>query len=402
MKKKIAVIGVGYVGLPLAISLSKYYEVIGYDINLERIKQLKSNNDINLQLKSSELFKSKIFFTNYSKYLSNCNVFIITVPTPVLKNKLPDLKILMDASKLVANNLKKGDLIIYESTVYPGLTDEITKNILEKISNLTVNNDFYLGYSPERINPGDKKNTLDKIVKIVSGSNNQALKMIYEIYIKICKGGVHKADSIKIAESAKIIENIQRDVNIALVNELYKIFDKLDINFEKILDAAKTKWNFLDFTPGLVGGHCIGVDPYYLLYLTKIKKINTSMISSGRQINDNMYLFVIYKIKKIIKELKLKKENLKILIIGLTYKKNCPDIRNSQVIRINNRLLKEYNVTVFDSIISKVDKNNFKNFNDNYYKDKFDIIFINHIHDNFKNRLKVKQILKQNGQVFNL
>ena len=265
-----------------------------------------------------------------------------------------------------------------------------------------MNNDFYLGYSPERINPGDKKNTLDKIVKIVSGSNNQALKMIHEIYIKICKGGVHKADSIKIAESAKIIENIQRDVNIALVNELYKIFDKLDINFEKILDAAKTKWNFLDFTPGLVGGHCIGVDPYYLLYLTKIRKINTSMISSGRQINDNMYLFVIYKIKKIIKELKLKKENLKILIIGLTYKKNCPDIRNSQVIRINNRLLKEYNVTVFDSIISKVDKNNFKNFNDNYCEDKFDIIFINHIHDNFKNRLKVKQILKQNGQVFNL
>lgn len=402
MKKKIAVIGVGYVGLPLAISLSKYYEVIGYDINLERIKQLKSNNDINLQLKSSELLKSKIFFTNYSKYLSNCNIFIITVPTPVLKNKLPDLKIIIDASKLVANNLKKGDLVIYESTVYPGLTDEIAKNILEKISNLTVNNDFYLGYSPERINPGDKKNTLDKIVKIVSGSNNQALKMIHEIYIKICKGGVHKADSIKIAESAKIIENIQRDVNIALVNELYKIFDKLDINFEKILDAAKTKWNFLDFTPGLVGGHCIGVDPYYLLYLTKIRKINTSMISSGRQINDNMYLFVIYKIKKIIKELKLKKENLKILIIGLTYKKNCPDIRNSQVIRINNRLLKEYNVTVFDSIISKVDKNNFKNFNDNYCKDKFDIIFINHIHDNFKNRLKVKQILKQNGQVFNL
>ena len=402
MKKKIAVIGVGYVGLPLAISLSKYYEVIGYDINLERIKQLKSNNDINLQLKSSELLKSKIFFTNYSKYLSNCNIFIITVPTPVLKNKLPDLKIIIDASKLVANNLKKGDLVIYESTVYPGLTDEIAKNILEKISNLTVNNDFYLGYSPERINPGDKKNTLDKIVKIVSGSNNQALKMIHEIYIKICKGGVHKADSIKIAESAKIIENIQRDVNIALVNELYKIFDKLDINFEKILDAAKTKWNFLDFTPGLVGGHCIGVDPYYLLYLTKIRKINTSMISSGRQINDNMYLFVIYKIKKIIKELKLKKENLKILIIGLTYKKNCPDIRNSQVIRINNRLLKEYNVTVFDSIISKVDKNNFKNFNDNYCEDKFDIIFINHIHDNFKNRLKVKQILKQNGQVFNL
>ena len=215
MKKKIAVIGVGYVGLPLAISLSKYYEVIGYDINLERIKQLKSNNDINLQLKSSELLKSKIFFTNYSKYLSNCNIFIITVPTPVLKNKLPDLKIIIDASKLVANNLKKGDLVIYESTVYPGLTDEIAKNILEKISNLTVNNDFYLGYSPERINPGDKKNTLDKIVKIVSGSNNQALKMIHEIYIKICKGGVHKADSIKIAESAKIIENIQRDVNIA-------------------------------------------------------------------------------------------------------------------------------------------------------------------------------------------
>lgn len=402
MKKKIVVIGVGYVGLPLAISLSKYYEVIGFDISLERINQLKNNKDINLQLKSSELIKSKIFFTNYSKNLSSCNVFIITVPTPVLRNNLPDLKIIIDASKLVAKNLKKGDLVIYESTVYPGLTDELAKNMLEKISNLSVNKDFYLGYSPERINPGDKKNTIDKIVKIISGSNNQALKMMHDIYIKICKSGVHKAKSIKIAESAKIIENIQRDVNIALINELYKIFDKLDIDFEKILDAAKTKWNFLDFTPGLVGGHCIGVDPYYLLYLTKIKKINTSMISSGRNINDNMYLFVIYKIKKIIKELKLKKEDLKVLILGLTYKENCPDIRNSQAIRINDKLSKDYNVSVFDSLISKVDKNNFKNFNDNYAKEKYDIVFINHIHNNFKNKLKLKKILKKNGQVFKL
>ncbi|MDC0968019.1 nucleotide sugar dehydrogenase [Alphaproteobacteria bacterium] len=401
MNKKIVIIGIGYVGLPLAISLSKFYEVIGFDNNLSRVKQLNNHIDINQQVKKNDIKKSKIKFTNKKSDIKESLAYIITVPTPVYKNNKPNLSMLKNASITVANVMTKKSLIIYESTVYPGLTRFLSRTIIEKISNLKLNKDFFLGYSPERINPGDKDNTLNEIVKIVSGSNEEAIFRIKNIYSKICKK-IFLANSIEIAESAKIIENIQRDVNIALINEFYKIFSELDLNFDEILKAASTKWNFLKFKPGLVGGHCIGVDPYYLLHLTKLQKIKTEMVSSGRNVNDNMHKYIIQKINKFVKKLDKNPKNIKILIYGLTYKKDCPDIRNSQSNRISRILAKEYKVTTFDSLIDNSDEKKFPNFDKEYSKNNYDIIFINHIHTIDNKKFKFEKILKKKGLLYRL
>lgn len=401
MKKKIVIIGIGYVGLPLALSLSKFYEVIGFDNNLNRVRQLNDNIDINQQVKKNDIKKSEIKFTNKKNDIRKSPIYIITVPTPVFKNNNPNLSMLKNATITVANVMTKKTLIIYESTVYPGLTRFLSETIIEKITNLKLNKDFFLGYSPERINPGDKNNTLNKIVKIISGSNDEAILGVKKIYSKICKK-IFLANSIEIAESAKIIENIQRDVNIALVNEFYKIFSELDLNFAEILKAAGTKWNFLSFKPGLVGGHCIGVDPYYLLHLTKLQKIKTEMVSSGRNVNDNMHKYIIQKINKFVKKLNKNPKDIKILIYGLTYKKDCPDIRNSQSKRISKILAKEFKVTTFDSLIDESDEKKFPNFDKKYSKNIYDIVFINHMHTTDNKKFKFENILRKKGLLYRL
>ena len=401
MKKKIVITGVGYVGLPLAISLSKFYDVIGFDINVSRVEQLNNHKDINQQISKNELKRSKIKFTNKKSDIKGHSVYIVTVPTPVFKNNKPNLSILENASATVANAMTRNSLVIYESTVYPGLTRFLSESIIEQITSFKLNKDYFLGYSPERINPGDKNNTLNKIVKIISGSNRKAVLEIKKIYSKICKK-IFVANSIEIAESAKIIENIQRDVNIALINEFYKIFTELNLDFREILNAADTKWNFLKFKPGLVGGHCIGVDPYYLLHLTKLKNIKTEMVSSGRNVNDNMHKYVIQEINKFAKKLDKNPKNIKILIYGLTYKKDCPDIRNSQSKRISIILDKKYKVTTFDSLIDKLDEKEFPNFNKNYSKINYDIIFVNHIHTRDNKKFKFEKILNSGGYLYTL
>ncbi len=331
---KIAIIGLGYVGLPLAIEFGKKYKTYGYDINQNRINSLKMGMDTTMEFKKDYILSSKkLVFVNKVKDLEECNIFIVTVPTPIFKNNSPDLRNIIDATKKVASVLKKNSIVIFESTVYPGLTDEVCVPILEKISNLKSNKDFYYGYSPERINPGDKKHQLTSIKKIVSGSNNFSSKKIKKLYESIIKAGTHMAPSIKVAEAAKVIENIQRDINVAFANELFKIFEKLNLNTYDILRAANTKWNFLDFKPGLVGGHCIGVDPYYLLYKCKKIKFKSEIITAGRKVNDEMSFYYANIInKQIIKKFKQKK--IKILVMGYTFKENCSDTRNTKVIDI--------------------------------------------------------------------
>ena len=353
LKKKIAVIGLGYVGLPLAIAFGEKYNVLGYDLNKKRIRDLKKKKDSNLEISKKDFVKSKfIEFSNLQSDLKKYEIFIITVPTPITKNKKPDLRLLINATKIVAKNLKKNSIVIYESTVYPGATEEVCLPLIEKVSGLKVNNDFVLGYSPERINPGDKIHTLKKITKVVSASNECGLREIRRMYQSIIIPKIYCAKSIKIAESAKIIENTQRDLNIALMNELSVIFDKLNIDTFEVLKAAKTKWNFLDFSPGLVGGHCIGVDPYYLTYKAEQVGLNPKIILAGRKVNDGMpeYFF-----KKIIKDLKKKKINLKkinFLVLGATFKENCNDIRNSKSLELCEKISKKFkNIDVFDPYI---------------------------------------------------
>ena len=319
---KIAIIGLGYVGLPLAIEFGKKYETFGYDIDQNRIKYLKKGLDKTKEFKKNYISSSKkLIFVNKIKQLENCNIFIVTVPTPIFKNNTPDLRSIIDATKKIGSILKKNSMVIYESTVYPGLTEEICIPILEKFSNLKSNKDFYYGYSPERINPGDKSHQLTNIKKIVSGSNNFSSKKIKEIYKSIIKAGIHMAPSIKVAEAAKVIENIQRDINVAFANELFKIFEKMKLNTYDVLKAANTKWNFLDFKPGLVGGHCIGVDPYYLLHKCKQIKFTSKIITAGRKVNDEMSYYYANLINKKIKE-KFKKKKIKMLVMGYTFKKN--------------------------------------------------------------------------------
>lgn len=344
-KTKIAVVGLGYVGLPLLIELDKYFNVIGFDTNTQRIKELKDNFDKDGNVGIDELKGLKCQLTSNKSELRNANFFIIAVPTPVDAHNIPDLSLVESATILTAENMPKNSIIVYESTVYPGVTEEICIPIIENKSGFKNIEDFIVGYSPERINPGDKINTLTRIVKVVSAQDDGSLEVISNVYGKIIKAGIHKASSIKVAEAAKVIENTQRDINVALVNELAVIFSKIGIDTSEVLEAARTKWNFLDFKPGLVGGHCIGVDPYYLVYKATELGYHPEVINAGRTINDSMGEFVGSQIlKNIIKNGDLK-SNLRVVIFGITFKENVSDSRNTKVIDIYN-YLKSYNINV--------------------------------------------------------
>ena len=344
---KIAVIGLGYVGLPLAVAFARYFPVIGFDVNVERIAQLRLGLDHTNEVSKTELieFSDNLEFTEYEKILETANVFILTIPTPIDNEKRPDLSALKVASQLVATKLNVGDTVVYESTVYPGATEEVCIPILEKGSGLKFNEEFSVGYSPERINPGDKTRRLENIVKVVSGSNSSCLEFLSQLYGSIISAGIHQASSIKVAEAAKVIENTQRDLNIALINELSMIFNKLGIDTREVLTAAGTKWNFLNFEPGLVGGHCIGVDPYYLTFKAQQIGHDPNLILAGRSINDSFSSYVAERfIKKLLNAPSIKTP-IKILVLGFSFKENCPDIRNTKVIDII-RALEAYNVDV--------------------------------------------------------
>ena len=388
-QKKIAIIGLGYVGLPLAVEFGKKIKVLGFDINKTRIDEL--NNGIDRTLESSyEELKSAIQlnFSSNEEDLESCDIFIVTVPTPIDKFKAPNLTPLLQASKTIGKFLKSGDIVIYESTVYPGCTEEDCVPVLEKNSKLKFNVDFFCGYSPERINPGDKINTLTKIKKVTSGSTPEVAIIVDNLYKSIITAGTHLAPSIKVAEASKAIENAQRDVNISFVNELALIFDRIGIDTQDVLDAAGTKWNFLKYKPGLVGGHCIGVDPYYLAYKAQSLGYYPEVILSGRRVNDNMGMFIANKVVKLMIQNEIVIKGAKVLLLGVTFKENCPDIRNSKVADIYNELTQfglevdvydphvdyqdvkqEYNIEIveklskYDSIILAVSHNEFLKLN---------------------------------------
>jgi UDP-N-acetyl-D-glucosamine/UDP-N-acetyl-D-galactosamine dehydrogenase len=348
---RIAVIGLGYVGLPLAVEFGKKFNVIGFDINESRIQELRDGFDKTLESNSNDLIESKYLrFSTDINELKICNIFIVTVPTPIDEYKTPDLKPLLGASKMIGKVLDIGDIVIYESTVYPGCTEDDCVPILEKSSNLKYNVDFFCGYSPERINPGDKVNTLTKIKKVTSGSTPQIANFINRLYQSIIIAGTHLAPSIKVAEASKAIENAQRDVNISFVNELALIFDRMGIDTQDVLEAAGTKWNFLKFQPGLVGGHCIGVDPYYLVHKSQSLGYYPQVILSGRRVNDFMGIFVANKAIKLMISKSISIKGAKALILGITFKENCPDIRNSKVIDIYRELNQfGIDVSIYDS-----------------------------------------------------
>ena len=357
---RIAVIGLGYVGLPLAVEFSKYYPVVGFDINQRRVAELRNCDDVTLEIDSSLLTQvtlnnvpsagEKGFYSSFSlEDISDCNVYIITVPTPVDRNNHPDLTPLYKASETVGKVLKQGDYVVYESTVYPGVTEDECVPVLERVSGLKFNEGFYCGYSPERINPGDKLHTVSKIKKITSGSTPEAADVVNDLYRSIITAGTFKATSIKVAEAAKVIENAQRDINIAFINELAKIFNKLDIDTHEVLEASSTKWNFLPFKPGLVGGHCIGVDPYYLAQKAQQMGYHPEIILAGRRLNDGMGAYIANEVIKlmIVRDINVKAAN--VLVLGVTFKENCPDVRNTKVVDIISELRSfGTNVTVYD------------------------------------------------------
>ncbi len=346
---KIGVIGLGYVGLPLAIEFAKKFPTIGFDINPERVDQLKEAFDSTNEVSTQDLMKSSLVFSCNSEDISECNVFIITVPTPVDDRKVPDLLPIKSATEIIASLLKEKDIVIYESTVFPGLTEEVCVPILEGISGLKYNQHFFCGYSPERINPGDKDHRITEIVKVTSGSTPRTAKIVDELYSSIITAGTFMAKDIKTAEAAKVIENTQRDINIALVNELSIIFDTLGLDTKDVLDAAATKWNFLPFKPGLVGGHCIGVDPYYLTYKALEEGYKPEMILSGRKLNDEMPNFVANKVIELMHGKKIDLQKAKVLILGFSFKENCPDYRNTKIIDLASKLKEKVDrVDIFD------------------------------------------------------
>jgi UDP-N-acetyl-D-galactosamine dehydrogenase len=352
---RLAIIGLGYVGLPLAVEFGKKFSVVGFDINEERINQLNDGFDITQEVSKQELCDAKLItYTATVDDLVSCDVFIVTVPTPLYESKQPNLSPLKAASELVGSILRKGVLVVYESTVYPGATEEFCVPILEQKSGLKFNKDFYVGYSPERINPGDKEHRLTTIKKITSGSTAKIAESVDSLYRGVISAGTHKTSSIKVAEAAKIIENTQRDLNIGLINELALIFNKMEIDTEEVLAAAKTKWNFLPFSPGLVGGHCIGVDPYYLTYKAELLGFHPEIILAARRINDRMGTYVA---QQLIKKMIERKEHIKgsnVLILGLTFKENCPDTRNTRVVDVISELQRYgANVDVFDPWVDK-------------------------------------------------
>lgn len=344
--KKIAVIGQGYVGLPLAVEFGKYRPVLGFDINQNRINELNSGTDSTLEVTEQELaLAEQLTFSSDKADLAECSIYIVTVPTPITDDNTPDLTPLEKASEMLGHYVNQGDIVIYESTVYPGATEEVCLPIIEKVSGLKFNQDFFAGYSPERINPGDKVNTLTKILKITSGSTPEVAEQVDALYKSIITAGTHKASSIKVAEAAKVIENTQRDLNIAVINEFAKIFNKLEIDTEEVLQAAGTKWNFLPFKPGLVGGHCISVDPYYLTHKALEVGYRPEVILAGRRINDGMGEYVASQMVKALSKKKIHIDEARVLILGFTFKGDCPDVRNTKIIDIVNEL-KEFNVKV--------------------------------------------------------
>ncbi len=409
MKKRIiAVIGLGYVGLPVAIAFAKKgFEVIGFDINRQRIADLTSAYDKTCEVSKESLIESNIFFTDEESDLSRADFFIVTVPTPINIANQPDFSALISASEIIGRTMKKGAIVVYESTVYPGATEEICLPILQRESNLVYNQDFGIGYSPERINPADKINTFETIKKVVSGSSEEVLDIISNVYSSSVEAGIFRASSIKVAEAAKVIENTQRDVNIALINELSMLFHKMEIDTLKVLEAASTKWNFLPFKPGLVGGHCIGVDPYYLTYKAESVGFNPEMILCGRRTNNEIPKFIVYEIIKEIHKLGIKIDGLKVSILGLTFKENCPDIRNSKVFDIINEL-KSFNLDVqlFDPIADKKDVLDEYGVRPMDYDEitTADVIVFAVSHDMFKNNYKdiISSKLRHNGLIVDI
>lgn len=385
---KIAVIGLGYVGLPLAVEFSKKFSVLGFDINQARVSALQAGTDSTLEVSDAELAAAK--YLQYScsvEELKACNVYIVTVPTPIDEFKQPDLTPLLKASEMLGGVIGKGDVIVYESTVYPGATEEDCIPVVEMVSGLTFNKDFFAGYSPERINPGDKEHRVTNILKVTSGSTEEVADFVDGLYASIIIAGTHKASSIRVAEAAKVIENTQRDVNIALINELSVIFNKLGIDTLEVLEAAGTKWNFLPFRPGLVGGHCIGVDPYYLTHKSQTVGYHPEMILAGRRLNDGMGEYVVSQlVKRMVKE-RIQVEGAKVLVMGLTFKENCPDLRNTKVVDIITEL-KDYsiNADVVDPWCSAEEALHEYNLQltTDYKQDYYDAIILAVGHDEFK------------------
>lgn len=407
LEKIVGVIGLGYVGLPVAVAFAEKYKVIGFDINQSRLQELSNFNDRTNEVTSDDLKKANIKYTSDSKNLQPANFFIVTVPTPIDEFNKPDFTALIKASQTVGSVLKKGDIVVYESTVYPGATEEVCLPVLEKISGLKLGKDFSIGYSPERINPADKVHTFKKIKKVVSGHDAKTLEIVSQMYGSVVEAGVHEASSIKVAEAAKVIENIQRDVNIALINELAVLFDKLEIDTLDVLEASGTKWNFLPFRPGLVGGHCIGVDPYYLTHKAESVGYHPQVILSGRRINNQVPNFIVYRmIQELIKAgHELSKSN--VIVFGMTFKENCPDIRNSKVADIINEI-KNFNIAlqVCDPHADSHEVSHEYGFVLSEMSDlkKADAIIFAVNHDEFKSEYKdlIQKYLKPNGVVIDV
>ncbi len=385
---KVAIVGLGYVGLPLAVEFGKKAPTLGFDINQARVSELLAGIDSTLETSREELAQATMLTcTSDDALLALYNIYIVTVPTPIDGSKNPDLSPVKSATSLIAKYLKEGDIVIYESTVYPGATEEVCVPILEKISGLTFNQDFFCGYSPERINPGDKERRLTNILKITSGSTPEIATIVDDLYNSIIIAGTHKASSIKVAEAAKVIENTQRDINIALVNELALIFNRVGIDTQEVLEAAGTKWNFLPFRPGLVGGHCIGVDPYYLTHKAEALGYHPQLISAARRINNDMGLFVVGEVVKLMAMKGISIVNSKILMLGLTFKENCPDLRNTRVVEMVNELnIYHANVDIYDPWVSKEEAKHEYGIDviDKPETETYDAIIIAVSHDQFK------------------
>ncbi len=405
---KISVIGLGYVGLPVAVAFSKAnYPVVGYDLNKDRIRKLLTYQDETGEVSEKDLKKANIIFSNNYEDIKVANFHIITVPTPIDDYKKPDLSFIENASKLVGKTIKKNDIIVIESTVYPGVTEDTVVPILEKYSNLKFNKDFAVGYSPERINPADKNHKFENIQKVISASNVKALNLLERVYGSVVKAGIHKAPNIKVAEAAKVIENTQRDLNIAFMNELVKIFNVLDINTNDVLDAANTKWNFLPFKPGFVGGHCIGVDPYYLIHKSQQVGFIPDLLLSVRKINDGMSSYFAQRILRLLNKKKVNVNQSKILILGLSFKENCPDIRNSKIFNLISELkLFNSDVDIFDPIIDqKLVKNKYDlQLVSDPKTGKYDLVVITVPHNAFKNLgiNKIRAWCNKRGSILDL
>lgn len=404
--KKIAIIGLGYVGLPLANLFSKKYDVIGFDVDKKKIELYKQGIDVTCELNENALINSNIDFTYDEKELKNASFFVVAVPTPINEDKNPDFKYVISATETIARNIQKESIVVYESTVYPGVTEDLCVPILEDISGLKYGVDFKVGYSPERINPGDKNNPIESITKIVSGMDKESLEIISKVYNTVLKNGVYEASSIKVAEAAKVVENVTRDVNIALVNELAMIFNNMGINTLDVIEAAGTKWNFQKYYPGLVGGHCIGIDPYYLIFKSKKLHFNPKLMEISREINESLKDFIVKNIIYIMVKNEIKIKGSNILVMGITFKENCNDIRNSKIVDVLNELEKiGVNLSVYDP---HADKNEVKkeyeiNLIDNY-AGKYDAILFAVAHNEFKNITlnEIHNLSKENPIVIDL